>query len=56
MIRKKDKEYFIGPTVENMKEVGKMESSMEEGFIHLQVVNLSKENGKKEKDFNGLID
>jgi hypothetical protein len=56
MIKKKAKEYFIGLTVENMKEDGKMENSMEEGFIHLLVVNLNKENGKKEKDFNGLID
>lgn len=56
MIRKKGKEYSIGLTVENMKVAGKMENSMVKGFIHLLVVNLSKENGKKGKDSNGLID
>jgi hypothetical protein len=56
MIKKKAKEYFIGQMEENTKEDGKMENNMEEDSIHLQVVNLSKENGKKEKDCNGLID
>jgi hypothetical protein len=56
MIKKKVKEYFIGPTVENMKEVGKMESNMEKDIIHLQVGNLSKESGRKAKGYNGLID
>jgi hypothetical protein len=56
MTKKKARVYFIGLMVENMKEVGKMVSNMEKDIIHQLVVNLSKESGKKEKGYNGLID
>ena len=53
MIRKKDKECFIGQMEENIKVAGKMENNMEKAFINLLAVNKSKESGKKEKDYIG---
>ena len=53
MTKKKGKEYFIGLTEENMKEVGEMENNTVKEFILLLVVKQKKVNGKKEKDFIG---
>jgi len=55
MIKKKVTETFTGQMGENMREDGKMESSMELACIHLQVEKQSKESGRTEKDFNGLM-
>ena len=46
-------EYFIGQMVENMREHGKTENNMEMEFIHRLQVNKGKENGLKEKGYNG---
>lgn len=53
MIKKKEMVSFTGQTEENIKEAGKMGSSMESVPIHLQVVKPSRANGQKVKDFTG---
>ena len=53
--KKKDMETFTGRMGENMREDGKMESSMESECTLLRVEKQSKENGRMEKDFNGLM-
>ena len=53
MIKKKEMVSFTGQMVENIKEAGKMGSSMESVPTHLQVVKPNRANGLKEKDFTG---
>lgn len=53
MIKKKEMVSFTGQMVENIKEAGKMGSSMESVPTHLQVVRPNRANGQKEKDFTG---
>ena len=55
MIRKKETVLFIGLMVGNTMEDGKMENNTVWELIPLPVVNQSKENGKKEKDFIGFL-
>ena len=53
MIKKKDKESFIGQTEESMRVAGETENNMVRVHIPLLAVRRSKVNGKKEKDFIG---
>jgi hypothetical protein len=54
MIKKKEMVSFTGRMVENIKEAGKMGSSMESVPTHLQVVKPNRANGQKVKDFTGF--
>lgn len=54
MIKRKVKAHSTGQMVENTREVGKMENNTELEHTPLQVEKLSKENGKKAKDFIGF--
>ena len=55
MIRKKDMEYLNGLMVENIKDIGKMESRMEkENFIMYQLILGEEEYGEKEEELIGF--
>jgi len=53
MIKKKEMVSFTGRMVENIKEAGKMGSSMESVPTHQLVVRRNRVNGQKVKDFTG---
>jgi hypothetical protein len=55
MIRNKDTEYSPGPIQEGMMGSGTMENSMEREFIPLVKEKSEGENGKKEKELDGLL-
>jgi hypothetical protein len=53
MIKKKEKESFIGQTVGSMKEIGLMGNNMALVFTHNPLGSLSKGNGKRVKELLG---
>lgn len=53
MIKKKVRALSTGQMAGSMKAAGKMENSMAMEITLLQVAKSNKEDGKKERDFNG---
>jgi len=53
MIKKKVRVLSTGLMAGSMKVAGKMENSMAMEITPLQVAKSNKEDGKKERDFNG---
>ena len=55
MIKNMDSGHFHGQMAENIKDIGRKESSMAEASITLQTANSKLENGRKAKKSNGSI-
>ena len=55
MIKNKDLDYLRGQMGEDMRAIGKMENNMEKELTTLVKAKSKKENGRKEKELNGMV-